>query len=228
MYKKVEEILGYNFKNKALLKEAFTHTSFANERNINPLLSNERLEFLGDAVLDLVVSNYLFTHFKHLKEGQLSKFRAAVVCEGSFANMSRKLGLGQFLMLGKGEVLSGGMDRESILADVFEAIMGAIYLDSSFENVEKIIIGILEDEILKLRNTFESKDYKTMLQEIIQGKSQEPIYYNIVSEEGPAHDKVFGVEVMHKNKKIGHGLGKSKKEAEQNSAKDYLKKNNYV
>lgn len=228
MYKKIENLLGYTFNNKNLLKEAFTHSSYANEKNINPLLSNQRLEFLGDAVLDLVVSDYLINNFKDLKEGQLSKFRAVVVCEGSFASISRSLHLGDFLMLGKGEIINGGKNRESILADLFEALMGAVYLDSSFEVTKKIIISIMEKEINRQKSTFESKDYKTMLQEIIQEKSQEAIVYNVVSDEGPAHDKVFGVEVWHNKKKIGHGSGKTKKEAEQNSAKDYLLKNNFI
>lgn len=228
MYKNLENSLGYTFNNKNLLKEAFTHTSYANEKNINSILSNERLEFLGDAVLELVVSSYLFNHYPYLKEGQLSKFRATVVCESSFANASKRLCLGNFLMLGKGEIASGGRKRDSILADVFEALIGAIYLDSSFTNAEKIILNILEKDIQKLKETFETKDYKTLLQEIIQGKSQEAVIYTVVSEFGPAHDKIFGVEVSHQGKVIGVGLGKTKKEAEQTSAKDYLTKNNLI
>ncbi|MFV0503678.1 MAG: ribonuclease III [Lachnospirales bacterium] len=223
-----ENIFGYTFKNKKLIHEAFTHSSYANERNINQLFSNERLEFLGDAVLELVISDYLYKNYPNLTEGQLSKYRAVVVCEESFAKMSRQLNLGKYLKLGKGERLNGGNERDSILADLFEASIGAVYLDSDFANVQKIIISLFQGYIKAIESSFEIQDYKTFLQEIIQAKSQVPTTYEIIKEEGPAHKKIFTVNALHNNKIIGTGIGKTKKEAEQNSAKNFLLKNKYI
>ncbi len=228
MYKKIEDSLNYKFKNTELLKEALSHSSYCNEKKIDPLKSNERLEFLGDAVLELIVSNYIFNNYTNLTEGQLSKFRASIVCEESFSELSRRLDLGSYLKLGKGEQLSGGANRNSILADVFEAVIGAIYMDSNFETIENLALEILVDEIKKLEKTFEISDYKTFLQEVIQAKSQLPIKYEVIDELGPAHDKIYKVKVIHNNNDIGVGQGKTKKEAEQNAAKNYLKQEKYI
>ncbi len=228
MYNQLEKSLNYKFTNTELLKEALSHSSYCNEKKINSLKSNERLEFLGDAVLELIVSNYIFNNYPDLTEGQLSKFRANVVCEESFSDLSRRLSLGDFLKLGKGEQQSGGAERNSILADVFEAVIGAIYLDSNFENVEKLVLDILVSDIKKMEKTFEISDYKTYLQEVIQAKSQLPVKYEVTEETGPSHNKNYKVCVSHNEKIIGIGEGKTKKEAEQSAAKNYLVTEKYI
>ncbi len=210
--------IGYNFLNKNLLKVALTHTSFSHEKKEH-IENNERLEFLGDAVLELVISKHIFTKFSELSEGELTKLRASIVCETSLAKKAREINIGQNILLGKGEELTGGRERDSILADAFEAIIGAIYIDSSdILKVEKFILTKMEDIINEKRKTFEMNDCKTYLQEIIQKNSTEPIKYTIINEEGPAHDKVFTVKVTHNDKELGIGQGKSKKDAEQLAA----------
>ncbi len=210
--------IGYNFKDKNLLQVALTHTSFSHEKK-QKIENNERLEFLGDAVLELVISRHIFTRFSELSEGELTKLRASIVCEGSLAKKAREINIGENIRLGKGEELTGGRERDSILADAFEAIIGAIYIDSNdILKAQEFILTKMEDIIVEKRETFEMNDCKTYLQEIIQKDSTEPIKYEIINEEGPAHDKIFTVKVSHNNRELGIGKGKSKKDAEQAAA----------
>lgn len=228
MYENIEKSIGYKFSNISLLENALTHTSYANEKGLPKNSSNEKLEFLGDAVLDLIISTYLFKKYENLNEGQLSKFRANVVCEDAFALMSRKLSLGESLRLGKGEILNSGMLRNSILADLYEAVIGAIYLDCGFSRTEEIVLNIMKDNIDIYQETFEKSDYKTLLQEKVQsnkhqkGENPKTPKYKVIKEEGPAHQKIFTVEVSIFDEPKAKGLGSSKKEAEQNAAKKYL------
>ncbi len=213
-----ENIINYHFKNKNLLSKALTHSSFANELKNLDAENNERMEFLGDAVLELIISHYIFNEFKELPEGELTKLRASIVCEGMLAKKARSLQVGSFLKLGKGEENAGGQDRDSILADTFEAVIGAIYLDGGYEPANNFVIGIMKDDISGMRNSFKAIDCKTHLQEFIQKTSKEPIEYITIDEKGPDHDKIFAVEVKHENKILGKGTGRSKKEAEQKAA----------
>ena len=217
-----EKIIGYSFKDKDILALALTHSSYANEHKLGKFEYNERLEFLGDAVLEFFVSRYIYERYPELPEGELTKLRASVVCEGSLANKAIDIHLGNFLLLGKGEELTGGRKRESILADAFEAVIGAVIIDGGIENAERYVMNLMKDVINSVRNSFMLMDYKTRLQEEIQKFSKEPITYTIVNETGPDHGKFFEAEVSHMSKILGHGSGKSKKEAEQNSAKDAL------
>ncbi len=215
--------INYVFKNEKLLQVALTHSSFAHEAKSN-IINNERFEFLGDAVLELIISSFIFDQFPELPEGELTKFRASIVCETTLAKIARELNLGEFLKLGKGEEHTGGRNRDSILADAMEAVFGAVYLDSGIEGAKKFIIELMKNSIFDLRKSFKLNDCKTYLQEIIQSKSKSSLKYNIVKESGPAHDKVFVIEVSHCGKILGRGLGKNKKEAEQNAAFDAIKK----
>ncbi|MDE6181888.1 MAG: ribonuclease III [Eubacteriales bacterium] len=216
--------LGYNFKNKKLLETAITHTSFTHENKRKDIEDNERLEFLGDAVLELVISSYIFKKFGELSEGELTKLRASIVCESSLAERARVLKIGENLRLGKGEEQTGGKERDSLLADAFEAIIGAIYIDSNnIEKVSEFIIKQMENTILEKRKSFLKNDCKTYLQELIQKNSKIPIEYTIIEEDGPAHNKMFTVSVIHNGKILGEGKGKSKKDAEQNAAQVAIK-----
>ncbi len=216
----LEEKLGYKFKNINLLKNALTHSSYANEVR-GGYSSNERLEFLGDSVLSLVVSDYLYKQFKNLPEGELTKLRASLVCEKSLCSFSRELELGKFLNLGKGEDHNGGRERDSILADAFEAVLAAIYLDGGMESARRYVMNFVLRE-LKHTDDEVFKDYKTALQEIIQRNPEESVSYVLTSESGPDHDKSFTVEVRLNSNIIGCGTGKSKKQAEQRAAKQAL------
>lgn len=215
--------LDYSFKNKKFLEIALTHTSYSHEnKNIE---NNERLEFLGDAVLELVISSYIFKKFSELSEGELTKLRASIVCEESLAEKAKEMNIGENLKLGKGEEQTGGRNRASLLADAFEAIIGAIYIDSNDINVvSNFIIKKMQNIILEKRKSFLKNDCKTYLQELIQKYSQVPIEYQIINEEGPAHDKIFTVKVSHENNVLGIGKGKSKKDAEQNAAEIAISK----
>ncbi len=226
MYEMLEKKLDYTFTDISLLKKAFTHTSIVNEKKLNIINSNQRLEFLGDAVLELCISTYIFSNYPNMLEGDMTKLRASLVCEGSLANLGRKLGLHNFIIMSKGETHSKGNLRESVIADCFEAVLGAIYLDSNFDNTFKIVTTLFKNEVHNKENTFQKLDYKTSLQEKIQAYSQIPIVYKTIDEKGPDHDKVFFVEVYHENNLLGKGSGKSKKEAEQNSAKEAIDKLN--
>ena len=219
-----EKKLGYHFKDKSLLLLALTHSSYANETKKGSHENNERLEFLGDAVLDMVVSEYMYRRFPKMPEGELTKLRAAVVCEGSLAALSRRLGVGRNLYLGRGEESTGGRQRDSILADAFEAIIGAVCMDGGIAAATVYIMNFMEEEIAQTKMTFHNLDCKTHLQEKIQKISKIPLQYAIIDEQGPDHNKVFMAEVLHDGRVLGRGRGKSKKEAEQNAANAALEK----
>ena len=218
--KELEEILRYKFKNQSLLINALTHSSSANEHR-GEFSSNERLEFLGDSVLSLIVSDYIYKQFSKLPEGELTKLRASLVCEKSLCSFSRQLHLGEYLRLGKGEEKCGGRERDSILADAFEAVLAAIYLDGGMEIARKHVMRFVLPELENIDNEA-FKDYKTVLQEIIQQNPEEYVTYILTGESGPDHDKMFEVEVRLNSNTIGKGSGKSKKQAEQSAAKQAL------
>jgi len=216
-----EEKIGYEFKDKTYIQTALTHSSFANEHK--EFNYNERLEFLGDSVLGLVVSDYLFRARNDLPEGKLTRLRANVVCEESLSAVARKINLGDHLFLGKGEKTSGGSDRDSILADATEAVIAAIYLDGGFDQAKDFILSNLRDTIAKNIDGNIFRDYKTILQEIIQGNNGK-ISYKLVGESGPDHNKEFEMQVKCGQDIIGIGKGKNKKEAEKEAARDALVK----
>lgn len=212
----LEKIIDYSFKNKRLLETALTHSSYANENKID--YYNERLEFLGDSVLGIVVSDHLFVNNPNLPEGKLTKTRARIVCEASLDKTSRSIGLGDYLFLGKGEELTGGRSRTSILADAFEALIAAIYLDSGFEQARYFILCRMKSIIDEAVNDKLFIDYKTHLQELIQRRSSGRLNYQIYREEGPDHAKIFFSRVTVNGTEIGNGKGNNKKEAEQEAA----------
>lgn len=215
----LENKLGYSFKNKKLLENAITHSSYANESKNNKIESNERLEFLGDAVLGMVAAEYLYEAGNTLPEGQMTKMRAAMVCEQSLAETASKLNLGAYMKLGKGELHNGGSKRPSILADAVEAIIAAVYIDGGFNKAASVIKRLV---LKPIDSSVIQKDYKTMLQEYVQRKSGQVLEYKLVEQHGPEHDKSFTVEVCLNGESIGRGEGRSKKEAEQNAAKRAL------
>ena len=219
---KFEQIIDYKFKNKEYILEALTHSSYSNENKKYNF--NERLEFLGDSVLSIVVSDYLFKNEKELPEGELTKLRASIVCEESLSEVANKINLGEYMLLGKGEEATGGRERISILADAFEAVIAAIYLDGSIEDAKNFILTNMEYIILDARRGKIFRDYKTHLQEILQGKGENNIWYNLVDEKGPDHNKRFVMEVGINEEVLGVGEGKSKKEAEQFAARVALDK----
>ena len=218
--KALQKNLGYTFKNESLLLNALTHSSYANEAR-GGVTSNERLEFLGDSILSVIVSDYIYKQFGNLPEGELTKLRASLVCEKSLCGFSRELQLGLFLRLGKGEEKGGGRERDSILADAFEAVLASIYLDSDLETARGFVMRFILKE-LKHTDDEVFKDYKTALQEIIQRNPEEYVTYILTGESGPDHDKLFEVEVHLNSNIIGKGKGKSKKQAEQMAAKQAL------
>ncbi|MDE6362972.1 MAG: ribonuclease III [Lachnospiraceae bacterium] len=213
--------IGYQFQDEALLKQALTHSSFANEQKINKLNNYERLEFLGDAVLELVSSEFLYNENEDMPEGQLTRLRASMVCEPALAYCARDIQLNSYILLGKGEESTGGRKRDSIISDVMEAVIGAIFMDGGIENAKKFIyrfvLSDLEDKILFM-------DSKTLLQEEIQKKNTSQLRYELVGEEGPDHDKQFSVEAYLDDRLIGSGVGRTKKAAEQQAAYEALKK----
>ena len=219
---KFEKIIDYKFKNKEYLLEALTHSSYSNENKKYNF--NERLEFLGDSVLSIVVSDYLFNNEKELPEGELTKLRASIVCEESLSEVANKINLGEYMLLGKGEEATGGRERISILADAFEAVIAAIYQDGTIEDAKKFILANMEYLISDARRGKIFRDYKTHLQEILQGKGENNIWYKLVDEKGPDHNKRFVMEVGINEEVLGLGEGKSKKEAEQSAAKFALDK----
>ena len=217
----LERKIGYQFKNKALMKEAITHSSYAKERKSQHIKYNERLEFLGDAVLSIVVSDYIFKHCPELPEGELTKLRASLVCEKSLFEFAKISDLGKYLILSKGERNNGGAERPSILSDAFEALIAAIYIDGGYEPASKHILNFVIPTI-KNSKTKKNKDYKTTLQEIVQKNPGEKLEYVLVAESGPDHNKHFVVEVHLNSNVIGKGGGRSKKEAEQQAAHEAL------
>ncbi len=215
----IEKEIGYTFQNKELLKTALTHTSYAYEKHID---SNEKLEFLGDSILEFLSSRYLFTHYTNLKEGEMTKVRATVVCEKSLYRIATNHHFGDYLFLGKSEKQNGGNKRPAILADSVEAIIAAIYLDGGLEPANTFIIGNLKDEIEQASKHVGDKDYKTVLQEKLQEAGDVKIEYDIIHESGPDHDKRFEAQVKFNGKVLATGNGKSKKGAEMQAAKKAL------
>ena len=214
-----EKCINYIFKEHSYIDKALTHSSFIQDKSERCEKDNERLEFLGEAVFDAIISEKLFIQLPHVPEGKLTKLRASVVCEKSLAEQARRLGIGRFLKLGKGEERMGGRDRDSILADAMEAIIGAIFLDSGFDAARDFVLEVFQGTIEDALSGKLTKDYKTELQEKLQVNGDVKIIYNTDREEGPDHDKTFYVSLFADGKKIGNGMGKSKKEAEQNAAK---------
>ena len=214
----LENAIGYRFKDQSLLTEALCHSSYANEKRT--LHCNERLEFLGDSVLSVVVSNHLFRNCTDLPEGELTKIRASLVCEKSLFEWAKEIGLGDYLLLGHGEDQSGGRERPSILSDAFEAVIAAMFLDGGYEAVTPYILRFLPEQFDRPSEAFH--DYKTALQEVIQQNPEEHVEYVLVGEEGPDHAKQFQMEVRLNSNVIGRGTGRSKKIAEQMAAKEAL------
>lgn len=214
----VEEKIGYIFSNKDIIQTALTHPSYSVVD-----YNNERLEFLGDAVLELVISEFLYKNLS-LPEGKMTKLRANIVCTESLSKAAEQLHLGKELRLGKGEVLTGGHKRRSNLANVFEAVMGGIFLDSNYETVRDVILKVLHENIEMAMEGKLVNDYKTKLQELIQKDPNSTIYYHDLKATGPEHDQVFTVEVVINGKSQAQGKGKTKKEAQQEAAKNYLAK----
>ncbi len=214
-----EEKIGYSFKDKSLLELALTHSSYANENKLKK--NNERFEFLGDSVLGFVTAEYLFTEYKNRPEGEMTKLRAAVVCEKSLFKFAEQIDLGKYILLGRGEDSTGGRNRPSVVSDAFEAVVAAIYIDGGMEAVKPYILRFIKDAV-KREASF--KDNKSLLQEEIQKVKGNILTYEEVGEEGPDHDKTFIFKVSLNGEVIGEGKGKSKKEAEQNAAGSALEK----
>lgn len=217
----LENEIGYQFKDKSLLKQALTHSSFSNEQKIRKWKNYERIEFLGDAVLELVSSDYFYRTYPEETEGNLTKMRAAAVCEQALAITARQLKLGSYMIFGKGEEANGGRERESIIADAVEAVIGAIYLDASLEDAKKFIYRFVLNDLDHKRLFY---DAKSILQEHIQETKAGELVYELIREEGPEHDKLFVVEARLNDVTIGSGEGKSKKTAQQHAAYDALLK----
>ena len=221
--KELEKKLNYTFRDPALLSEALSHSSYANEHRAAHLNSNERLEFLGDSVLGFVTAEFLFVHHPDLPEGDLTRIRAALVCEQSLYEVARKLELGKYLKLGRGEEAGGGRERTSILADATEAVFAAVYLDGGIgaasQLIHRVLLDVEKEEVVEERR----RDYKTALQELVQRTPGRTITYRLVEETGPDHCRVFVMEVSVDGQVSGRGEGRSKKEAEQAAAKTALK-----
>ncbi len=221
---KIQVKIDISFNELGLLQRSLTHKSYANEkRNLN-IKDNERLEFLGDAVLDVIVSEYMFFKYPDHPEGELAKIRSVVVSAPVLAQKASEINLGDYLLLGKGEEMTGGRKRDSILADAFEALVGSIYLDQGLAVVEKFVLDLLLADIKRVETGEHIHDYKTLLQEIVQKRSNSRPKYNVIKEEGPDHNKEFTVQVDFEDDILGVGRGSSKKEAQQKAAKDALDK----
>lgn len=214
--------IGYQFKDEAILRLALTHTSYANENREGPRGHNERLEFLGDSVLSVTVAEALYNRFSKFPEGDLTRIRAALVCEKTLYLMAQEIDLGEYLFLGKGEEMSGGRNRPSVLSDAYEAVIAAIYIDGGMEEAKKFIMPRVESH-LENRTSEAPRDYKSELQELIQKNPGERITYVLISEKGPDHNKTFTVEVHLNSNHIGTGTAASKKEAEQRAAREALR-----
>ena len=207
--------IGYTFKNRHLLDQALTHSSYANEKHMKKHSDNERLEFLGDAVLEIVSSEFLFINYPQKPEGELTKLRASIVCEPTLALCTKPLDLGKYLRLGRGEDHTGGRKRKSILSDALEAVIGAIYLDGGFTNAKEFVLRFIMTDIENKQLFYDSK---TILQEIVQGRQDGELTYEILKEEGPDHNKSFEVRALVGSKEVGRGKGRTKKAAEQFAA----------
>ena len=227
MFAALEKRIGYCFKNKEILKEALTHSSYANELKARrqSAVCNERLEFLGDSVLSVIVSEYLFETYSHLPEGELTQRRAALVQSGALASYARAVGLGEYLFLGHGEEKNNGRERQSTLENAFEALVAAIYLDAGEQGFERVRMFLLPIIKQQLEGDFDNKkiDAKTELQQLIQQAEGDFLEYEVIGERGPDHNKEFEVVARLNSNIIGHGKGRSKREAEQNAAKEALK-----
>lgn len=219
---KFYEALGYGFKNPALLEQALTHSSFVNEDRKRDVSDNERLEFLGDAIFDAVISEKLYQDAAQFSEGSLTRIRSRIVCERSLAECALLLGVGEQLSLGRGEERSGGRNRQSLIADAMEAIIGAVYLDGGWESARDFVLRIFAPVVEEAKAGLRQSDYKTELQELLQAHGSVEISYQMDREEGPDHDKKFYMSIWVHGKKLGEGSGKSKKEAEQAAAKQAL------
>jgi len=217
----LQQNIGYQFKQESLLRQALTHSSYAHEKNLKELMDNERLEFLGDAVLEVVSSEFLFKNHPEMNEGQMTKLRASLVCEQSLAACARELDLGNFLLLGNGEDLTGGRERDSILSDAWEALIGAMYLDGGFTSAKEFILKYVLTDIEHKKLFYDSK---TMLQELIQNKYKQSLHYVLLSEDGPDHNKIFTVQAYMDDTPLLTGKGRTKKAAEQNAAYQSLLK----
>ena len=216
MLTKLEQGLGYTFRNKALLENALTHSSYANENRERHLPDNERLEFLGDSILGFVVAEYLYRNFPDKPEGELTRMRADLVCERNLAEAAATIELGSYLLLGHGEEQGGGRKRDSIVSDAMESVIAASFMDGGFAAAKEIIDRLILSNIPKGRPR--NFDYKTAFQELVQRKKDQQIHYELTGESGPDHDKHFEVEVLLNGKAVGHGVGSSKKRAEQAAA----------
>ena len=214
----LENTINYIYRDKNQLILALTHSSYANENKNERLSSNERLEFLGDAVLNIVISEYIYTNHTGLSEGEMTKARASIVCEASLAKCANNMELGKHLILGKGEEFTGGRTRISILSDAFEAVIGSIYIDGGMEKAREFIHFTMKEIIANSISGASFVDYKTNLQELVQKNGEQKIQYEILEEKGPDHNKLFIVQVKVADRALGSGEGKSKKEAEQNAA----------
>lgn len=219
--RELQERIGYTFRRQELLKSALMHSSYTNETHLPKYKCNERLEFLGDAVLELVSSEFLFFADRKMPEGELTKTRASMVCEPSLAFCAREIELGKYLFMGRGEENTGGRERDSITSDALEALIGAIYLDGGFANAKEFILKFVLNDLEHKKLFYDSK---TILQEVVQGNYNEALHYELVAEEGPDHDKKFSVEALIGDKVIGHGVGHTKKAAEQQAAYQALLK----
>lgn len=211
----LEKKIGYTFQNKSLFQQAIMHSSYANERHLNKLECNERLEFLGDAVLELVSSEFLYEKHPEMPEGNMTKTRASMVCEPTLAYCAGDISLGDFLLLGKGEEITGGRKRDSVVSDALEALIGAIYLDGGFTNAKEFINRFILNDMEHKKLFFDSK---TILQEIVQGQFEEALNYQLIREDGPDHNKNFEVAARIGEQEIGRGCGRTKKAAEQLAA----------
>lgn len=224
----LEEKIGYCFVNKNLLQLALTHTSYANENRSRQSKSkpqnNERLEFLGDSVLNLIITSYLFNTLEKVSEGDMSRIRSTIVCEKSLKMSADRFGLKEYIFLGKGEEITGGRNRDSIIADAMEALIGAIYLDSGMESAKCFIQRFMTNTIELALDGKLFKDYKTQFQEIVQKNKDAKIQYQVIAEKGPDHNKLFIVELKLDGKKISSGRGRNKKEAEQNAAREAIER----
>lgn len=212
---RLEQIIGYTFRNKKLLKQALTHSSYANEKKLGKLGCNERLEFLGDAVLELVSSDVLYAKFPKIPEGELTKKRASLVCEPSLAYCARQFDLPKYLLLGRGEDMTGGRMRDSIVSDATEALLGAIYLDGGFEKAREFVLKFILNDMEHKQLFYDSK---TILQELVQEKGRQTVEYVLTKETGPDHNKQFSVDVLINGTPAGSGTGHTKKAAEQAAA----------
>lgn len=227
-HRRLYDITGYSFTDESLIRTALTHSSYASEHRLGYGMNNERLEFIGDAFVDAVVGTELFRIMKDAHEGVLSRCRADVVCEDSLAGAASEIGLGNYLYLGRGEAANGGRNKPSILADAFEALMGAIILDGGYEACRRVILKLLGDRIVLASEGKLNKDFKTKLQEILQEKDKNvKIAYEITDQSGPDHSKSFTMQVTMNGRVLGTGSGRSKARAEQAAAEDALTKGEY-